>query len=202
MKSKLIKTYGSFLFLGILLTIVFTASCSRKVTMDEYVTKELERNIRQDSLIYGVHFGMTGEEFAKYCTGMNQKKIFMPSPTGTTVRLEISNVFDTPLYFDFFPVLIGNSPIRKVNASMKYKNFSYYDEKYKMENLVNKAIQYFEEGYGGNGFFSIPHENKLLKFMYVKIDGNRKILLKPTFEGQVLEIEFEDLSNGPDSIRE
>ncbi|TLP74030.1 hypothetical protein [Maribacter sp. ACAM166] len=202
MKSKPIKIFKIFLFLGTLLSIVFFSSCSRKITLDEYVTKELEKNIRQDSLIYGVHFGMTGEEFQRYCTGMNQKKIFMPNPSGTNVRLEISNGFGTPVYLNFFPVLIGKSPIRKVNASLKYKKFSYYEEKHKIEILVNQAITYFEEGYGGNRFFSIPHENKLLKFMYVKIDGNRKILLKPTFEGQELEIEFEDLSNGKDSIKE
>lgn len=202
MKSKQIKTIGRLLFLGILLTIVFASSCSRKVNLDEYARKELEKNIRQDSLIYGIHFGMTGEEFARYCTGMNQKQIFMPSPSGTTVRLEISNGFDTPVFLDFFPVLTANNPIKRVNASMKYKNFSYYDERYKIENLVKKAIAYFEEGYGGNEFFSIPHSNKLLKLMYVKIDGNRKILLKPTFDGQELEIEFEDISNSAYSIGE
>lgn len=190
------------LCIGILLITISFTSCNKKISYEEYVAIELSKGVRNDSLIYGIHFGMTDEEFKGYCTGMNQKKIFMPNPSGTTVRLEISNGFGTPVYLDFFPVLLGNKPISKVNASMKYKDFSYYDERHTIENLVREAIAYFEEGYGGNRFFTIPHENKLLKYMYVKIDGNRKMLLKPTFEGQELEIEFEDLSNGLDSIME
>lgn len=176
--------------------MVMVVSCNDKeISYEEYVAKELASGVRNDSLIYGIHFGMTEEEFKSYCTGMNLQKRFMPNPRGTAVRLEIQQGFSATVLFDFFPELIPDKPISKIAASMKYRDFSYYDKTYDIGNLVIETKDYFEGGYGGNKFIALPHENKLLEHMYVKIDGNRKILLKPTFDGQELQIEFEDLED-------
>ena len=186
-------------FFSVIISIiaVILFSCNdREISYETYVAKELATGVRNDSLIYGIHFGMTEEEFKSYCTGMNLQKRFMPNPRGTAVRLKLQNGFGAPVVFDFFPVLQSNKPIRKITASMKYRDFSYYDKIYDIGNLVIEAVEYFEDGYGGNKFIAIPHENRLIKHKYVKIDGNRKIVLNPTFDGQGLQIEFEDLDAG------
>jgi hypothetical protein len=175
-------------------------SCSENVTYEEYVARELAKGIRHDSLIHRIHFGMTAEEFMIYCAEMNRKKIFMPNTSGSAVSLELLEGFNAPVQFIFFPAFEGDGPIKKIMASIKYRDFSYYGEKYAIENLVIEAKRNFEKGYGGNKFFTIPHENKLLKYKYVKIDGNRKIVLNPTFDGQSLEVEFEDLN--PESYKQ
>ena len=190
--------HGKRLFsviISIMAVILFSCN-DKQISYETYVAKELTTGVRNDSLIYRIHFGMTQEEFKSYCTGMNLQKRFMPNPRGTAVRLKLQKGFGAPVLFDFFPVLHSNKPISKIIASMKYRDFSYYDKIYDIGNLVIEAVEYFEDGYGGNKFIAIPHENKLLKHMYVKIDGNRKILLKPTFDGQELQIEFEDLDDG------
>lgn len=187
--------YGKQIFPVIIsmIAVLFFSCNDNKISYESYVANELASGERNDSLIYGIHFGMTEEEFKSYCTGMNLQKRFMPNPRGTAVRLELRKSFGAPVVFDFFPKLIPDKPITKLTASMKYRDFSYYDKTYDIGNLVVEAKDYFENGYGGNKFIAIPHENKLLKYMYVKVDGNRKILLKPTFDGQELQIEFEDL---------
>jgi len=194
LKKQKMKHGKRFFLVVISILGVMLFSCNDKeMSYETYVAKELASGERNDSLIYGIHFGMTEEEFKSYCTGMNLQKRFMPNPRGSAVRLALQKGFGAPVVFDFFPVLHSDKAITKVTASMKYRDFSYYDKTYDIGNLVIEAEKYFEDGYGGNKFIAIPHENILLKHMYVKIDGNRKILLKPTFEGQELQIEFEDL---------
>lgn len=193
-KIELIKYINFFSLFGVLISLIFFSSCSEKVSFEEYVEREISKGIRHDSLIYGIQFGMTDEEFKVYCFDMNRKKMFMPNQSGTAVRLELTEGFGAPVHFEFFPVLESNGRITKLTASMNYRDFSYYDKKYAIENLIIEAKNKFVNGYGGNKFFAIPHENKLLKYKYVKIDGNRKIVLNPNFDGTLLNIEFEDLN--------
>jgi len=196
MKLKINKIYfisRNCLF-GILAVFIAFTSCSGPVSFEEYVKKELAREIRNDSLIYGIHFGMKNVEFRDYCTDMNRKKIFFPNPSGSAVRLNMENGFESPVNFDFFPDFDSCGGINKLNATLNYRDFSYYDESYAIENLIIEAKRNFEEGYGGNKFLELPHEDKILKYRYVKIDGNRKIVLSPSFDGQKLHIAFEDLN--------
>ena len=164
-----IKYDRGFLF-GLLLALISLSSCSEKVSFEQYVENELAKGVRHDSLIYGIHFGMTTEEFLLYCADMNRKKLFMPNPSGSAVRLELKEGFGASVQFDFFPVLQTSDSIAIVAATMGYRDFSYYNKSLSMENLTLEAKNFFENGYGGNKFFAIPHENKLLKHMYVKID--------------------------------
>lgn len=180
-------------FLGILYGF-FYYSCSEKLSYDEYVAIELSKGVLNDSIVYGVRFGMTFSEFDAYCLAMNKKKIFMPNHNGSAVRMKLDDGFNELVYFDFFPTASVDQNIIELTASMTYQNFSYYDKKYGIDNLLLESKSFFEKGYGGNKFFTVPHENKLLNHKYVKIDGNRKIELSPNFNGQMLNIVFENLN--------
>jgi hypothetical protein len=107
--------------------------------------------------------------------------------------LELQNGFNSPVYIEFFPRFENGIKITKLEAILNYRDFSYYNKNYAIENLIIETKTNFEKGYGGNKFFEMPHENNLLKYQYIKIDGNRKIVLSPNFDGQKLNIEFEDL---------
>ena len=179
--------------LGFLFGVFLISSCSEEISYDEYVETELSKGIYYDSLVYGVHFGMTFPEFDSYCLEMNKKKIFMPNPNGTAVRLRLNDGFNAPVYFDFFPSASTNKTITQLTSTISYQDFSYYDKKYGIENLVLETKTFFERGYGGNKFIKMAHENKLLQFNYLKIDGNRKIVLSPSFDGQMLNISFQNL---------
>jgi len=191
--TKMIRYWKGFFFLGILFGFSFF-SCSEKIIFEEIISDELAKEIRYDSLIYGIHFGMTNKEFSEYCTDMNREKIFMPNQNGSTVRLNLQDGFGAPVHFDFFPDFENGGKITKINASLQFRDFSYYNKNYAIENLLIEAKKNFERGYGGNKFLEMPHENSLLKYQYVKIDGNRKIVLSPNFDGQLLNVVFEDLN--------
>lgn len=189
-----------FYFLGILNSFLIYSSCNEKLSYEEYVAIELSKGELNDSIVYNVRFGMTFSEFDAYCLAMNKEKIFMPSHGGSAVRMKIEDGFKEPVYFDFFPTSSVNQYINKLTATMTYQNFSYYDKKYNIDNLVFESRIFFEKGYGGNKFIAIQSDNNLVKHNYVKIDGNRKIVLSPNFDGQTVNIIFENLNVGLSGI--
>lgn len=177
-----------------LLSVLLLLSCRDKVSLEAMQSNELAKGVRYDSLVHGIHFGMSMEDFTRHCAQMNRNKVFMPNSQGNAVRVIFIEGFREPVHFEFFPDQNPTQTLVRLIGALRYESFSYYDKKYAIENLIEEAILFFENSYGGNEFIAIQHENVLLESKFVKIDGNRMITLSPTFDGQVVEVVFEDLS--------
>ncbi len=180
----------------ILLILCFAFSCKEKRSYEKVLKEELKKEMRNDSIIYGVHLGMTYDDFYHYCWARNVDGWFKPNEMGDAVICELSSGFNYPIIFEFFPVDITDNlkPINEFRVLIRYKGFSHYNENMSMENLVKDVISYFEKGYRGNTFFAIPNtDNPMIKNNYVKIDGNRRITLIPSYLGQELFVQFVDL---------
>lgn len=189
------KYFRSKLFKSVLIGVIFFSSCVHKKNYEEVVRDELSRGVRYDSIVYGIRLGMTYDEFYSYCFDKNIEGVFKPNTSGTGVTTILEEGFNSPVVLEFYPQVNQNNEIITIyNATLKYKEFSYYNKNHSIKNLLNETIRAFEKGYEGSEFFTIPHENKLLKYNYIKMDGNRKITVKPTFEGDQLIIKFEDLN--------
>ncbi|MEC7265254.1 MAG: hypothetical protein VXW38_16055, partial [Bacteroidota bacterium] len=146
------------------------------------------------SLFYGVRLGMTYDDFYWYCFNKNLEGVFKPNIEGTAVVLSFTKNFGAPVDLEFFPKVDGKyTPITKYRGVVRYKNFSFYNKEHHINNLISETIHFFEGGYGGNKFIAMPSKNNLIKYDYVKIDGNRKIFISPAFEGDKIFVEFEDL---------
>ena len=185
--------------LGLLMLLL--ASCGEKISPEAMQSREMARGVRYDSLVYGIRFGMSMEDFARHCAEMNRKKLFMPNSQGNAVLLTLNEGFEDTVKFEFFPDRNEDRTLIRLMGTLRYEAFSYYDEKYDIGNLLEEARDFFEKGYGGNSFIAIPHENPLMKHQYIKVDGNRKITLSPRFDGQSLDVLFEDLSQTDENTK-
>ncbi len=196
-KNKNNKGHIIGMLLIVVLGSILVLSCRHKRSYNEVVKEEMKKNVRKDSIIYGIHLGMTYEDFYYYCWARNADGLFKPNTSGNAVTCEFKNKFSYPTVFEFFPSSDINNklmPISKFKAIIRYKAYSHYNKDMSMENLLMETIDFFEKGYGGNKFFTIPNDEDIwVKYKYIKIDGNRKILLQPTYSEQELNILFEDL---------
>lgn len=186
----------SIFFLANLFLIgILSTGCSKEQSYEAIARYELSRNERFDTLIYGIHFGMVYQDFYDYCFQMNQKGIFMPKPDESGVRTVLEGPFNAPVVLEFFPMAqVTDGPIVKLSATLQYRDFSFYDRRYSIENLAREAMLYFEQEYGGREFIAAPQKDKLIKNYFVKLDGNRRVTLMPSPDGAALKILFEDLS--------
>lgn len=177
--------------------VVFLVSCIPEASYEEIVKEELARGIRFDSVAHGINLGMTFDDFKWICLLQNREGVFRPNASSNAVQLTFTDPFSFPVHFEFFPENIKGQydTIRKYSASIKYKDYSSYNEEMTMQNLVKETMAFFEEGYQGREFISVSNTNDpWVKSNFVKVDGNRKISLSPVYMGSELNIEFEDLT--------
>jgi len=197
MKTKFMK-FLKLIICCIGLSIVFHCNSSLidNKSFDKLVYEESRKTIRYDSIVYGVKLGMTYDDFYYYVFKGNREGLFLPSRGGTMVKIDLNEGFDYPVQFDFFPNNIqGNSiPINEYKAHIHFKNYSIYNKEMSIDNLLEQTIRFFLKGYRGNKFIKVPNTDDIfVKYNYVKIDGNRKILIKPSSVMGELNILFRDL---------
>ncbi|MEN0048427.1 MAG: hypothetical protein AAF806_15295, partial [Bacteroidota bacterium] len=150
--------------------------------------------LRYDSVFYNVHLGITYQQFLENCWKNHQQQFFYPNEKGTAVTFELTEGFSSSVIVEFFPKVIRRDlPIKKFTGHIRYKNYSQYNRQLVIDNLIKEILRFFEEGYGGNKFLEIPNENKILSSSFCKLDGNRKIELRPTFTGDRIELTVEDI---------
>lgn len=175
--------------------LLSTLSCLTKPSYEEVVAEELAKGNRFDEVILDIHLGMTYDDFYKYCFFKKQEGVVKPNVSGTGVVTVLTEGFSNPVEFSFYPERskLFTKKITKIEGKLMYQNFSLYNRDLRIEKLLAETITSFENKYKGNKFFTAPHPNKIMKYIYLKIDGNRKIMVRPTFDGSHLIIKIEDL---------
>ena len=190
MNSRILSLLGgSFVILA--LTV---AGC--EPNYEKVVREELRRGERYDSIVYGVRLGMSYDAFTRYCFAQNQRGVFKPNETGNAVQVAWAEGFGFPVKFEFFPTEVTDkfAPIRAYQASVRYRDYSLYNPEMTVENLLPETLAFFEQGYGGRDFLRVPQDDPWVKYRYVKVDGNRRIIIVPTHSGDELTVQFQDLS--------
>ena len=196
------KTKYFIFLIFIILSVGFLSiySCESSIldskSYQKLIKEETGKNHRYDSIVHGIRLGMTYEDFYYYVFKENRAGLFLPSRGGSMVKIDIDKGFDYPVQFDFFPQKIEGKakPLKEYKAYISYKDFSTYNKQMSLNSLVDQTLRFFEKGYEGNKFYKIPNDEDIfVRYNYVKIDGNRKILIKPSSAMNQLYILFEDL---------
>ena len=172
---------------------ILTQSCNEKLTLDEVVTEEMARNIKVDSLFYGLYFGMTMQDFYDHSFDMNQEGIFFQNNMSAQVIIRYDEDFSVPVDFVFFPDTSFPS-IQKINGYMMFRQWSPFTKEYPASKLQEELKEKMEEWYGGRDFIKIAHPKRHWPYAYAKVDGNRKIVLYRSFDDQRVEVVFENLN--------
>ena len=80
--------YIYFIILVIYL-VLSAASCSDSSKYRSLVERELAKEVRNDSLLQGIKFGMSRREFFSHCWELNKKGLFKAGAGNTTVFFEM-----------------------------------------------------------------------------------------------------------------
>lgn len=177
-------------FLIIVCTLI---SCKKKSMYHQAVKKEMHSGIKQDSLFLGFHFGMKSKDFYARCWELNKSGLAREGSQNTTVYQKITDL-KYEAGFEFYP-LFKNGEIQSMLGHVTYIGWSPWNKELWPDKLIEDLKGLFEKWYGP-GFFSIksPGRGKA----YVKIDGNRRIVIYHD-KDQRVEFLFSDLSD-PDDI--
>jgi hypothetical protein len=178
---------------NVLLAIVIISligSCNKKQTnYDKIVQQELAKGQRFDSLFLGLYFGMKEKQFYDTCTEMNKMGLITEGTGGTKVLYKIKDALQYPVSMNFFPDFYQHK-IYHMSVSYRYDAWAPWNKNLYADSLKTRLIAFYKKQYLGNNFITI--KDKLNNDVYIKVDGNRRIIIGQLDE-QFVNVDIADL---------
>ena len=191
MSKNMNKVIGVFIVFLLLL-----AACSGDRGMDKYTRlakKELASNKRVDSIFWGFHFGMTEKDFYMYCWDMNQKGKFTDgndSRGNMTVLYKLDKELKHPASMNFYPDF-HDGVIWRMRANFHYDGWSPWTKYLSADSLLPDVLAMCKRWHNnGNSFIQI--NDKTRGILYVKVDGNRRIVIGK-YNDVIVKVEYTDM---------
>ncbi len=164
-----------FLLLFISVAVFFACKQTPTSIYTQTVKQELAKGERLDSLFLGFKMGMRADSFFSSCRKMNQEQIIREGidDNAMVIHYDMQTEFKSPAAMNFFPKF-KDTTMLEMGISFTYDGWAPWNEEMKASKLLPEVKTLLEKWYGV-GFFSIG--KKQGEKVWVKIDGNRRILL-------------------------
>jgi hypothetical protein len=176
-----------------ILLIMLSVGCSQS-EMDLYnklVENELASKRKVNDIFMGISLGMTSKDFYGHCWEMNNKGIFTDGAGNTAVNYKLKNKeLKHPAEMNFYPEFNDNR-ISRMWVKFEYDGWMPWNKKLDSDDLLEDVLQLYKKWYPeGNQFIKINDKTK--GTIYVKVDGNRRIIIGRFDEVQV-KVDYTDL---------
>ncbi len=192
MKLKASLNFG----LG-LIALIIMLSCSGS-EYKEQVKREMARGVIHDSLLFGLKFGDPKQKFFKTCWDLNQKGIVNNGPGNSSVKYKLPLKSDVhpekAITLLFFADFNDYNIITGMDMEFYYDAWSLWNRSLQSDKLLPVVMDSLMKWYPGNNFFKVPANNDSLMF-FAKIDGNRRIVIKPIDHENRIKVKIDDLRN-------
>lgn len=171
MSWKFIKLIGSVL-------VIFMIGGCYQSDYTKLVKEELAKGVRQDSILLGLSFGNTRNEFYGRCFDLNKKQLVSQGPDNASVQYvwKDSLVHDEPtdMRLLFYPGFDEQDKISNMDMEFSYLGWAPWNTKLQSDSLEIKVRQLLLMWYKGNDFVMANSDD--VEFP-VKVDGNRRIII-------------------------
>jgi len=177
-----------YLFISILFI-----SC--KSEYEKTVDRELASGIVNDSLIFGMRMGQTKKEFFGICWELNRQKLIAQGTGNRTAKyiepLDSTETNPSRKEMLFYGIFDERDTMRGMDMTFTYSAWAPWNkERYSIPLMEALKAEYMKH-YGPNPFIEINLGDIKYK-AFVKIDGNRQILIYPKNDKDVV-VKMEDL---------
>jgi hypothetical protein len=172
--------------------LVFLTSCNDP--NHQYTTllnSELRSGKKVDSIFFDIKFGMPSKDFYLYCWNMNKKGVFTDGINNQYVlykvpKGELKSSASMNFYPDFY-----KGKIVAMRVLYQYDAWAPWNKQLFADSLMLDVLHMYQRNYkNGNPFIHI-HDDKRGD-IYVKVDGNRRIIIGKNNE-MVVKVDFTDL---------
>lgn len=155
--------------------------------------QELAKNVRYDSVFLGFRLGDTRNAFMDKCMSLNKQQLVTQGPRGGVLYYLRDSLHQQ---LDDIKVLIfarfdEQEIVNRIDLEFSYNAWAPWNKQYQSEVLLKNLTKLMMDWYGGNEFIHVTIEGKELP---VKIDGNRRLLLRLE-DAQTVIMRVSDLKN-------
>lgn len=179
---------------GILFLTVILTACSQEKGYNQYkamVAKELASGQRVDSLFFGIYLGMSSKEFYAHCWEMNKKGLLTDGESNTAVLYKLHNAeLGHAASMNFYPAFYQDK-IHQMTVTFSYDAWAPWNKHLFADSLQPKVLELYQSWYKeGNPFIKMEDEKR--GPIYVKVDGNRRIIIGK-FDDARVKVDYTDL---------
>lgn len=186
---KFLKTNKLVLFL----VLVFMFGCAES-EYSELVKNEMAKGVVHDSLVFGMKFGQTKKEFFDQCWKLNSKGLISQGPQNQSVKYKLPIKDSADLKSSMIMLFYGSFDEKNIMNGMDlqfyYEFWSPWNKALQSDKLRFAVKDSLEKWYPGNPFITVEKDNKQ---MLVKVDGNRRMVIKPLDDEQFVKAKIDDL---------
>jgi len=190
MNSKIITR------IGILFTCLLILSCSSGSEYSKLIEREMSTGVIHDSLLFDMKFGQHRMEFLSACWQLNQQGLVSNGPGNKTVKYKLPLSANAPLESEITLLFFGDFNDDKIMTGMDLEFFfsawSIWNKKLQSDKLVPAVMDTLKKWYPGNDFIKVPLE-KDSTHLLVKVDGNRRIVIRPIDDDRIIKAKIDDL---------
>lgn len=156
------------------------------------VRKEMKSGKRVDSIFFDINFGMSSKQFFGYCWEMNKKGLFTDGVNNSYVLYKLNNgELAYPASMNFYPDFYKDKLFR-MRVEYQYNEWAPWNKKLYSEFLIKDILRMYKKTYAiGNSFITVNDDKR--GEIYVKIDGNRRIIIG-RFDDRIVKVDFTDLT--------
>lgn len=158
---------------------------------DSLVKKEVKSHKSVNDIFFGINLGMPSKDFYVHCWNMNKKGLFTDGPQNASVSYKlVNNELKHPAELNFYPEFI-NGKVYKMWARFQYMGWAPWNKKLDSDDLLTDVVNLYKKWYpSGNPFITISDEKK--GTIYVKVDGNRRIIIG-RYDDVEVKVDYTDL---------
>ena len=172
----------------LLLTLLMLAGCAKKSHYQQVVDRELASGVKHNRLFLGFTLGMSKKAFYAHAWELNKKHLLTAGAGNLSIRYNLDSL-KTPAKMNFYPEFYHDK-ISLMKVEISYAGWAPWNRNLYADSLEQDLIHLFSRWYGP-GFFKVNGPDS--SSVYVKIDGNRQIAMKPTFNQAAVKVLFSDL---------
>jgi hypothetical protein len=173
------------------LLLIFIGLNSCQSQYDQTVKKEMASGRSIETLKFNLAFGDTKKEFFAKCWELNKKGLIKQGPKNQYVAYELKKKGAPSITHLFYGIFNEEQKMVGLDMEFSYDGWSPWTPLLQSDKLLFVAMDTLKNWYPGNDFFLLKNK-KLKTNTYVKIDGNRQIIIHTQGDKDV-KVTLEDL---------
>lgn len=156
----------------------------------------MAKGVVYDSLLFDMKFGLQKQEFFQKCWQLNQKGIISNGPENKWVKHKLPSKADSLSTQNITMLFFGDFNEKKIMTGMDfqfyYNSWSLWNKDLQSDKLLPVVMDSLKKWYPGNDFINVPLKKDSLE-VFVKVDGNRRITIRPLDDEKIVKAKIDDL---------
>lgn len=176
------------------LFIVLLLGCSES-RYTSLLKSEMAKGVVHDSLFLGLKLGQTKDEFFDICWKLNRDRVVTNGPDSFVEYVlpsTKSESSDQPIIMLFYGIFNKENTMTGMRLQFSYKAWSLWNKSLQSDQLLLAVKNKFIDWYPGNDFIEVDIEDNQTE-LWVKVDGNRRIIIKPLDDNRIVKAQIDDL---------